>query len=103
LTITGVVPSAGGGVRGGALSGETALDRDKRRMRSEDADLWSGFSTAGGSGSALTVLDTGSDDLSDVADVAVLGLLSSLELFSELFLDRKTSRSRLLEDCFESD
>lgn len=34
---------------------------------------------------------------------AVLWLLSSLELFSVLFLERKTSRSRLVEDCLDSD
>ncbi len=73
-------------------------------MRSDEA----GFGFRGGvlalaraSASSLRVLGVGSVGLSAAT---VFGLLSSLEFFSVLgFLERKTSLSRLVDDCLESD
>jgi hypothetical protein len=95
LTMSGAPESADGGVCGGRFKGSIFWLFDNRRMRSDEA----GFETEAppSRGSAA---GTGSTVLSAAAD---FGLLSSLGLFSALFLPRKTSRSRLADDCFESD
>jgi hypothetical protein len=100
LTITGVVSSADGGVCGGRFKGSMFWLRERRRMRSDDAAFGVGVTAIGVAESSGTALGTGSTVLSAAT---VLGLLSSLELFSVLFLERKTSRSLLTEDCFDSD
>ena len=69
-------------------------------MRSDDAVLVEDTLPSKDSVSSLARTGTGSAFLSLAT---VLGLFSSLGVFSVVFLDRNTSRRRLVDDCFERD
>jgi hypothetical protein len=98
--MTGVATSADGGVCGGRFRGSIFWLRERRRIRSDDAAFDVGVTTLGTSASSGAAFGTGSTVLSAAT---VLGLLSSLELFSVLFFERKTSRSLLTDDCLDND
>jgi len=100
--MTGVATSFDGGVCGGRFKGSIFWLRERRRTRSEDVGFVVGVVAAAVPvlASSGPVSGTGSTALSAGS---VFGLLSSLELCSVVFLERKTSRSLLTDDLFDSD